>query len=287
MKKQWAVVTGAFALTASMAVQAQDGASLLRQIGRAIASGPQASAQASKSPYRDPAGTYWDRDEDTLAGAQHVRAGLASTGSGGAQTCDARLIAMARSTYRLSRSEREKCLYAEWLIDTKQHGPNGITPQQTEAIERKYGAAFDAREERFRNTQRFALRPNIDPHPTYDRARGTLDIYVPIPWINGFEVSGVTGDGFRPSSARSQRTSWTPQNAGRYHLPIRMSESEAQGLFRQGRDARDDLVIFSVKRVWVEQAGPRAEVDVERVQVGYRNEVIGVDLTKKKKEGES
>ncbi|UQY86234.1 hypothetical protein LQE85_12055 [Stenotrophomonas rhizophila] len=286
MRKQWAAVMGAFALAASMAVQAQDGGNLLRQIGRAMTNGPQASAQASKSPYRDPAGTYWDQDEDTLAGAQHVRAGLASTGSGGALTCDPQLIAMTRSTYRLSKAQRERCLYEEWILDTKQHGPNGITAQQTDAIERKYGAAFDARAERFRGTHRFALRPNIDPHPTYDRARGTLDIYVPIPWINGFQVSGVTGDGFLPSSARSQRTVWTPQNAGRYHLPIRMSESEAQSLFRQGRDAKDDLVVFNVKRVWVENGGPRAEVDVERVQVGYRNEVIGVDLTKKK-EGKS
>lgn len=286
MRKQWAAVMGAFALAASMAVQAQDGGNLLRQIGRAIANSPEASVERSKSPYKDAPGTYWDRDEDTLAGAQHVRAGLASTGSGGALTCDPQLIAMTRSTYRLSKAQRERCLYEEWILDTKQHGPNGITAQQTDAIERKYGAAFDARAERFRGTKRFALRPNIDPHPTYDRARGTLDVYVAIPWVNGFHVEGMTGDGFLPSSARSQRTVWTPQNAGRYHLPIRMSESEAQSLFRQGRDAKDDLVVFNVKRVWVENGGPRAEVDVERVQVGYRNEVIGVDLTKKK-EGKS
>lgn len=40
MKKQWAAVTGAFALVASMAVQAQDGGTLLRQIDRAITNGP-------------------------------------------------------------------------------------------------------------------------------------------------------------------------------------------------------------------------------------------------------
>ncbi|NIJ78149.1 hypothetical protein FHT08_003269 [Xanthomonas campestris] len=284
MKKQWAVVTGAFALATSMVVQAQDGGNLLRQIGRAIANSPETSAERNKSPYKDAPGTYWDQDEDTLAGAQHVRAGLASTGSGGARTCDAQLIAMARSAYRLTKAQREQCLYAEWLIDTKQHGPNGITAQQTNAIERTYGAAFDARAERFRNTHRFSVRPNIDPHPTYDQARGTLDIYVPIPWINGFQVSGVTGEGFVPSSAKSQRTVWTPKNAGRYHLPIRMSESEANNLIHQGRDAKDDLIVFFVKRVWLDQAGPKAEVQVERVHVGYRNELIGVDLTKKKGE---
>lgn len=282
MKKQWAAVTGAFALAASMVVQAQDGGNLLRQIGRAIANSPEASVERSKSAYKDAPGSYWEQDEETLAGAQHVRAGLASTGSAGARTCDAQLIAMTRSAYRLTKAQREHCLYAEWVIDTKQHGPNGITAQQADAIERRYGAAFDARAERFRNTHRFSVRPNIDPHPTYDRARGTLDIYVPIPWINGFQVSGVKGEGFVPSSAKSQRTVWTPKNAGRYHLPIRMSESEANNLIHQGRDAKDDLIVFSVKRVWLDQAGPKAEVEVERVQVGYRNELIGVDLTKKK-----
>jgi len=282
MKKQWAAVTGAFALAASMVVQAQDGGNLLRQIGRAISNTPEASADSANSPYKDAPGTYWDRDEDTLAGAQHVRAGLASTGSGGTRTCDAQLIAMTRSAYRLTKAQREQCLYAEWLIDTKQRGPNGITAQQADAIERRYGAAFDARVERFRNTHRFSVRPNIDPHPTYDRARGTLDVYVPIPWINGFQVSGVTGKGFVPSSAKSQRTVWTPKNAGRYHLPIRMSETEANNLIHQGRDAKDDLIVFSIKRVWLDQAGPKAEVEVERVQVGYRNELIGVDLTRNK-----
>lgn len=109
---------------------------------------------------------------------------------------------------------------------------------------------------------------------------------MPIPWITGFQVEGITGEGFVPTSARSERSVWTPQHAGHFHLPIRMSESEAAGLFKQGRDARDDLVVFTVKRVWLENGDPRAEVDVERVQVGYRNEVIGVDLTKQKK-GES
>lgn len=288
MKRQWAAVMGACVLAASMAVQAQaqDRGNFLQQIGRAITGAPQASTERAKSPYLDPVGTYWDLDQDELSGAQHIRAGLASTASGGYHTCDARLIATTRSSYRLSKTEREQCLYGEWLIDTKRNGPNGITPQEPEAIERKYGAVFDARAERFRGIQRFALRPNIVDQPSYDRQRGTLDIYVPIPWITGFQLEGITGEGFVPTIARSERTVWTPQHAGHFHLPIRMSEGEASGLFQQGRDARDDLVVFTVKRVWLENGGPHAEVDVERVQVGYRNEVIGVDLTKQKK-GES
>ncbi|MEA9709322.1 MULTISPECIES: hypothetical protein [Xanthomonas] len=286
MKKQWAAAIGAFAMAASMVVQAQDRGNLLQQIGRAITGAPQVSSDRAKSPYLDPQGTYWDLDQDELAGAQHIRAGLASTASAGYHTCDARLIALTRSSYRLSETERKQCLYGEWLIDTKRNGPNGITAQEPEAIERKYGAAFDARAQRFRSIQRFAVRPNIVDQPSYDRQSAILDIYVPIPWITGFQVEGITGEGFVPTSARSERSVWTPQHAGHFHLPIRMSESEAAGLFKQGRDARDDLVVFTVKRVWLENGGPRAEVDVERVQVGYRNEVIGVDLTKQRK-GES
>ena len=150
MKKQWAAVTGAFVLAASMAAQAQDRGNLLQQIGRAITGTQQASMDRGKSPYLDPQGTYWDLDQDELAGAQHIRAGLASTASAGYHTCDARLIASTRSSYRLSKAEREQCLYVEWLIYTSRNGPNGITAQQPQAIERKYGAAFDARAERFR-----------------------------------------------------------------------------------------------------------------------------------------
>lgn len=119
--------------------------------------------------------------------------------------------------------------------------------------------------------------------PSYDRQRGILDIYVPIPWITGFQVEGITGEGSVPTGARSERSVWTPRHAGHFHLSIRMSESEATGVLKQGRDAKDDLLVFEVACVWMENAGPRAQVEVERVQVGYRNEVIGVDLTKQKK----
>lgn len=284
--KRWTGGICAVALMVSAGADAQDGKGLLRQIGQAIAGTPRAAAERARSPYMDPAGSYWDLDDETLAGAQHLRLGLASTASGGTHTCDADLIALTRSDYRLTPAQRNRCLYTEWLIDTKINGANGITQHQVEAIERKYGPAFDARAERFRGIQRFAVRPNMSDHPTYDRERGTLDVYVPIPWTLGFQVDDVSGEGFVATSARSERSVWTPKNAGRFHLSIRMSEAEASALVRQGRDAKDDVVVFTVKRVWMHNGRPRAEVDVERVQVGYKNEVIGVDL-KKRNKGES
>ncbi|MEA9920800.1 hypothetical protein [Xanthomonas campestris] len=281
--KQWAGWAGAAALVVSMSVQAQSGKDLLGKIGRALTGAPEVAAQQARSPYMDPAGTYWDLDEDTLAGAQHLRGGLASTASAGTLTCDAYLIAITRSDYRLSPSQREQCLYYEWLIDTKVHGANGIAARQKEAIELTYGPAFDARAEKFKSIHRFAVRPNIDPQPDYNRERGVLDIYVPIPWVMGFSINGYTGQGFVSNSVRTGTQIGSPPNAGRYHLPLRMSETEAHALFRQGRDAKDDLVVFTVKRVWVEDGSPRAELEVERVELGYANETLGVDLTKQKK----
>ncbi|MBB5863260.1 hypothetical protein [Xanthomonas sp. 3058] len=73
MKKQWAAATGACVLAASMAVQAQDRGNLLQHIGRAITGAPQVSRDRAKSPYLDPQGTYWDLDQDELAGATSPR----------------------------------------------------------------------------------------------------------------------------------------------------------------------------------------------------------------------
>lgn len=280
--KRWTGGMCAVALMVSAGANAQDAKGLLRQIGQAISGTPKAVSERARSPYMDPAGTYWDLDGETLAGAQHLRAGLASTGAGGRLTCDAYLIAITRSDYRLTPSQRQQCLYIEWVIDTKVNGANGITQHQVDAIERKYGPAFDARAERFRHIDRFAVRAAVDPSPSYNHERAVLDIYVPIPWVMGFSVNGYTGEGFVPDSVRIGNSVGSTATSGRYHLPIRMSEAGAHALFKQGRDGRDDLVVFTVKRVWLENGSPRAEIDVERVEVGYRDEKIGVDLIRHK-----
>lgn len=79
-----AVLTGAFALTAAAGAQAQPGAGsdLLRQIGRAIQGSPKVVGDRTRSPYLEPAGTYWDLDQDGLEGIQHLRAGVTAVGGG-------------------------------------------------------------------------------------------------------------------------------------------------------------------------------------------------------------
>ena len=276
--KWWA---GAFALALAFQAQAGDGKGLLDTIGRALGNAPKTASQTARSPYMDPAGTYWDLDEDTLEGARHLRVGLTATGSGGYDLCDMDLLAMAHSSYRITTDRRKQCLYQWWLADTKIHGPNGIDKTQADAIERRYGPAFDARAEQLKAVQRFAVRPEFRAHGgvAYNATRGVMEVFVPMPQVSSSGQS-VTGKGFVPWNRVTATGVSSPPNAGRYALQIRMDAQEAANLSRQGRDFKDDLVVFTVNRVWVEGDQPKMDVTVERVRLGYRNETIEVDLTK-------
>ena len=281
--KGWA---GALTLALAFQAQAGGGKGLLETIGRALGNTPRVVAEKARSPYLEPAGTYWDLDQEMLEGAQHLRVGLTATASGGSDMCDMKLLAMAHSSYRLDAKDRQWCLYQWWFADTRINGPNGIEQIQTDAIERRYGPAFDARLEKFKTTRRFAVRPDFVSWGgvEYNAARGAMEVYVPLPEISAGGLS-VTGEGFVPWSQRTDRVVFSPKWAGRYQLLIKMDSAEAANLARQGRDARDDLVVFTVNRVWVENKVPKMDVTVERVRVGYRNETIEVDLTNKQGAG--
>lgn len=105
--KGWA---GALALALAFQAQAGDGKGLLETIGRALGNTPRVVAEKARSPYLEPAGTYWDLDQEMLEGAQHLRVGLTATASGGSDMCDMKLLAMAHSSYRLDAKDRQWCL---------------------------------------------------------------------------------------------------------------------------------------------------------------------------------
>lgn len=277
-----AVLIGAFALTAAAGAQAQSGAGsgLLRHIGRAIQGTPKVVSERSRSPYLEPPGTYWDLDQEGLEGAQHLRVGVTAVGGGGVDTCDMQLLAMAHSSYRIDADKRQWCLRRWWLMDTKAQGANGVSGDDPAAIERRYGPDFDARLERFKGIRRFAIRPNFQAmgDVAYRADRGVLEGFIPMPQVSAAGQS-VTGNGFVPWVHRTVGGVSSPPNAGRFHLLIRMNAQEAANLARQGRSYRDDLVVFSVNRVWVEGTVPKMDVTIERVRLGYRDETIDVDLT--------
>lgn len=274
-------VAGAVAIFWCTAEQARAESDLLRQIGRAVQGTPKVVSDRSRSPYLEPAGTYWDLDQEVLEGAQHLRAGVTAVGGGGVDTCDMQLLAMAHSAYRIDADKRHWCLRQWWLMDTKVNGANGVSGDDMVAIERRYGPAFDARLERFKATRRFAIRPSLQVmgDVAYRADRGVLEGFIPMPQVSAAGQS-VTGKGFVPWVHRTAGGVSSPPNAGRFHLLVRMGAQEAANLARQGRSYRDDLVEFSVNRVWVEGPVPKMDVTIEKVRLGYRDETIDVDLTK-------
>lgn len=214
--KGWA---GAVALALAFQGQAGDGKGLLETIGRALGNTPRVAAEKAR-PYLDPAGTYWDLDEDTLEGAKHLRVGQTATGGAGSDMCDMDLLAMAHSNYRQDAKRRQWCLYQWWVADTKINGPIGIEKTQTDAIERRYGSAFDARRDKFKTTRRFAVRPQFASLGgiEYNAARGVMEVYVPMPQISASGLS-VTGKGFVPWHRVTPTGVSSPPHAGRYELP--------------------------------------------------------------------
>ncbi|WP_369969252.1 hypothetical protein AB8E26_01395 [Stenotrophomonas rhizophila] len=279
--KKMLCVAGAVAIFWCTAEQARAESDLLRQIGRAVQGTPKVVSDRSRSPYLEPAGTYWDLDQEVLEGAQHLRAGMTAVGGGGVDTCDMQLLAMAHSSYRIDADKRQWCLRQWWLMDTKAQGANGISGDDPAAIERRYGPAFDARLQRFKAIRRFAVRPTFQAlgDVAYRADRGVLEGFIPMPQVSAAGQS-VTGKGFVPWVHRTSTGVSSPPNAGRFHLLVRMDAQEAANLARQGRSHRDDLVVFSVNRVWVEGTVPKMDVTIEKVRLGYRDETIDVDLTK-------
>lgn len=279
--KGWVALAGAAALLASSVVGAQSAEGLLNILKQGARNVPQAAVQQARSPYPNPVGTFWDHDSDQLFGHQHLRHGIAATGVGGAPTCDMQLVAMAHSDWRMDALQRSNCLRNEFNIHERVRGKAAAGSGSDAENERRYGPALDARVEKFRSIRRFATRHNafalggID----YNGQRGVLDVYVPIP---GAAALSVTGPAFVSWHESNGRAVWSPPNAGRFHMPVRMTQEDYRALSRLGREQKDDLVVFTVNRVWLEPDSPsvpRYDVTVERVHLGFAGETIEVDLT--------
>lgn len=276
----WRVWVGVAALATSMGVSAQSGQSLLKLLGHGLGNAPKAAAQEVR-----PAGTDWDLGGEQLGGAEHLRIGFTSTADEEAPTCDLALLSMAYSSYKIDASDRQHCLWEEWSIDVKAHGSNGITYQMTDAIERKYGPAFDARKEKFKTIRRYAFRPDFNSWGgvEYNHERGVLDIFIPFPSADQFFM---VGKNFVPRFMSDAHATWAPKWAGRYHLALRMSEQDYQDFMREGMDSKNNLIVFNVDQITLPNGplSPNIEITVERVNVGFKKEVLEVDLTKPKRE---
>jgi len=280
--KGWMAMAGAAALLASSAAGAQSAEGLLNILKQGARNVPQAAAQQARSPYPNPVGTFWDHDSEQLHGAQHLRHGITATGRAGASTCDMELVAMAHSSYRMSDLARRNCLRHEYNIVERVHGKVRAGSGSDAENELRYGPVIDARMETFKTIRRYAMRHDVFGKGglDYNTQRGVLDVHVPIP---GAGALSVTGPGFVPWTQQNNRAVWSPANAGKFHLPVRMTQDDYRALTRQGREPKDDLVVFTVNRAWTEAGSPnvpRFDVTVERVHLGFVGETIEVDLTR-------
>ncbi len=109
--KRWTGGIFAVALMVSAGVQAQEAKGLLRQIGQAISGTPRTVSERARSPYLEPAGTYWDDgDPPMLDGYTRIRWGLAATASAGFGMCEDNLFAQAKAGAALTPAMRTHCI---------------------------------------------------------------------------------------------------------------------------------------------------------------------------------
>lgn len=276
--KGWMAVVGAAALMASSGASAQSAEGLLNILKRGALNVPKAAVQQARSPYIGPVGMYWDHDSEQLHGVQHVRHGLVATGRSGSPTCDMELVAMAHSNYSMSPIARSNCTRSEYNIVERVQGDAAAGQNDNAIIEQRFGPVLDARIEKFRGIHRFAARHNIQGEGmVYDAQRGVLDIYVPIPG-----ATYAVGHQFVPLNENNGRATWSPKHMGRFRTSLRMSEEDYRALMRQGREPKDNLVVFTVNRVFTNPGAPNVphyDLTVERVHVGFVGETIEIDLT--------
>lgn len=237
--------------------------------------------QAAHVPQRQPTafiGRAWP-EPGRLDDAVRVRWGHTDMGIQGMPTCDGELLAAAKAAYRIDAPKRAKCLgdERENVLVTGADDGLGRSPGE-DAIERRYGPAFDARLELFRRTQRFALRPLLNVAP-YDARRGALDVYMKLPLLNGFDVGGYVGENVVPAMVTRGYAVGAPPHAGTFKAAFAMSSNEAAELTSKRPNATEHLIAFDVLRGG-HRAGtalPQLEIRVVQARVGFGDQVVVFD----------
>lgn len=270
MKQTIAAMAVVMALTSGTA-GAQDG--ILGRIGKGLmqAGKDAASAPATKR-YLEPAGTYWDDgDPEVLDGYTRVRWGLAATASGGFDLCEGNLLAQVKAGYAMTPSTRTRCT-GSWQHLYQRLGQAGDP-----------AAAFEAKARQFAATDRFYLRPPMDVE--IDPKTGILHAYAKIfdnawyPHSPGFLPTAVVGAS--PLGRRSAVVG--VEHGGRYHAALRLKPEDVAELNRVGLDVTGDRIFFRVLKGGLQPNGlPDIVLRIDRMEIGYKNQVIGITPSKDK-----
>lgn len=270
MKQTIAAVAVCLAFT-SGAATAQDG--ILGRIGKGLMqAGKDAVSAPSTKRYFEPAGTYWDDgDPPVLDGYTRIRWGLAATASGGSNMCEDNLFAQAKAGLVLTPATRSYCI-GSWEHQFKRVGLQG-----------EPAAAFDAKARQITSTDAFYLRPYIDVE--MDSKTNTLHAYVLVmnyhwyPRSPGFLPTSVIG----PSPIGKGNAVVGVEHGGRYHAALRLKPEDAAELRRVGRDATGDRIFFKVLEGRLKPNGvPDIVLEIDRLEIGYKNQVIGITPSKDK-----
>lgn len=270
--KRWTGGICAVALMVSTGAHAQDATGLLRQIGQAISGTPKAAADRVRSPYFEPAGTYWDDgDPPVLDGYTRIRWGLAATASGGFDMCEGNLIALTKAGFAMAPSTRTHCI-GSWEHQFKRVGERGDP-----------ASAFDAKARQIASTDAFYLRPHLDVE--IDQKTGILHAYAKIfnnswyPNSPGFLPTAVIG----ASPFGKGNAVVGVEHGGRYHAALRLKPEDVAELGRVGRDATGDRIFFKVVKGGLQPNGlPDIVLQIDRMEIGYKNQVIGITPSKDK-----
>lgn len=270
--KHWTGGIFAVALMVSAGVQAQEAKGLLRQIGQAISGTPRTVSERARSPYLEPAGTYWDDgDPPVLDGYTRIRWGLAATASGGHKMCEENLFAQAKAGAALTPAMQTHCI-GSWAHQFKRVGLRGDP-----------ASALEARARQIASTDAFYLRPYIDVE--LDPKTNILHAYVLImnhewyPRSPDFLPTAVIG----ASPLGKGSAVVGVEHGGRYHAALRLKPEDAAELRRVGRDASGDRIFFKVVEGRLKPNGlPDIVLQIDRLEIGYKNQIIGITPSKDK-----
>ncbi len=270
--KRWKGGMCAVALMVSTVAHGQDGKGLLRQIGQAISGTPKAVVERARSPYLEPAGTYWDDgDREVLDGYTRVRWGLAATASGGFDLCEGNLFAQVKAGYAMTPSTRTRCI-GSWQHLFQRLGQAGDP-----------ASAFEAKARQFAATDLFYLRPPMDVE--IDPKTGILHAYAKVfdnawyPHSPGFLPTAVVS----ASPLGKGSAVVGVEHGGRYHAALRLKPEDVAELNRVGRDASGDRIFFKVLKGGLQPNGlPDIVLQIDRFEIGYKNQVIGITPSKDK-----
>ncbi len=264
--KRWTGGIFAVALMVSAGVQAQEARTAAADRAGDLGDARTVSERA-RSPYLEPAGTYWDDGDPPMLDGYPDPVGLGGHRFGRFRHVRRQPLAQAKAGAALTPAMRTHCI-GSWGHQFKRVGLQGDP-----------ASAFEAKARQIASTDAFYLRPYIDVE--IDPSTNILHAYVLVmnhdwyPRSPDFLPTAVIG----PSPLGKGSAVVGVEHGGRYHAALRLKPEDAAELRRVGRDATGDRIFFKVVEGRLKPNGlPDIVLQIDRLEIGYKNQIIGITL---------